>query len=177
MNARRVVTGVNSDGKSVVVSDGEPPCSVTLELVGGPSRTDLWHLPGPPQSPSDGGDPNGYANLAPPPGGASWRLSVFPPAGTGPTDIEPGDVIAELNEKMPDWQEHFDMSRPGMHKTETIDFNVVLSGEIWLELDEGEVHLKTGDCIVKRGGMHAWRNRSDAPCIITGVMIDARGSN
>ena len=177
MNARRIVTGINAEGKSVVVSDGGPPRSVTLESGGGTSMTDLWHLPAPPKSPADGGDLDHHANLVPPPGGTHWRVTEFPPEGTGPTDAEPGDIIAELNEKMPDWADHFDMSRPGMHKTETIDFGVVLSGEIWLELDEGEVHLEAGDSVVQRGTMHAWRNRSDAPCIMSFVLIEAGGSN
>ncbi len=177
MTARRVVTGVNSEGKSVLVSDGAPPRSATLESLGGVSLTDLWHLPGAAQSPADGGDLDHYANLVAPPGGLHWRLTVFPPDAERPANVEPDDFVAELNEKMPDWQDHFDMSRPGMHKTETIDFGVVLSGEVWLELDEGEVHLTAGDCVVQRGTMHAWRNRSDKPCLMSFVLIDARGGN
>ena len=53
----------------------------------------------------------------------------------------------------------------------------MLSGEIWLELDEGEVHLKAGDSVVQRGTMHAWRNRSDTPCIMSFVLIEASGGN
>ena len=50
---------------------------------------------------------------------------------------------------------------------------IVISGEIWLELDDGEVHLKPGDCVVQRGSMHAWRNRSDKPCVMSFVLIEA----
>ncbi len=76
MSARRVVTGINAEGKSFVVSDGEPPHSVTLESGGGMSMTDVWLLAAPPQSPSDGGDLDGCANLAPPAGGMRWRHAL-----------------------------------------------------------------------------------------------------
>ena len=60
-----------------------------------------------------------------------------------------------------------------MHTTRTIDYGIVLSGEIDLELDEGEVHLKAGDVVVQRGTRHAWRNRSSEPCRIAFVLIDS----
>ena len=170
---RRVVTTINPEGKSVVLSDGPPPRSVTLELLGGIKMTDLWHLGSPPQSPADGGDLDCNANLVPPLGGTHWRVVEYPPASTTPADIDLNALIAEVNEKVPDLVTHADLSRLGMHRTETIDFGVVLSGEIWLELDEGEVHLKAGDCVVQRGTMHAWHNRSDRPCVMSFVLIDA----
>ena len=76
---RRVVTGIDSEGKSVFVSDGPPPRSVTLQLRSGLKQTDLWHLASPPKSPADGGDLDHYSNLVPPPGGAHWRVVEFPP--------------------------------------------------------------------------------------------------
>lgn len=170
---RRIVTGVNAEGKSVVVSDGPPPRSLTLELTGGTKFTDVWHLGAPPKSTADGGDLDRNANLVPPPGGTHWRTVEFPPDAGAPAAVQLNDLIAEVREKVPDFLDYADLSRPGMHRTETIDFGVVLSGEIWLELDEGEVHLKAGDCVVQRGTMHAWRNRSDRPCLMSFVLIDA----
>jgi len=170
---RRVVTGVNHEGKSMVVSDGPPPRSVTIGLLGGLKFIDVWHLGAQPKSPADGGDLDRNANLVPPPGGAHWRVCVFPPDSAAPADVDLNDLIAEVSEKVPDLVAHADVSRVGMHQTETIDFGVVLSGEIWLELDEGEVHLKPGDCVVQRGTMHAWRNRSSSPCVMSFVLIEA----
>jgi mannose-6-phosphate isomerase-like protein (cupin superfamily) len=170
---RRIVTGINREGKSVIVSDGPPPRFVTLELTGGTRLTDVWHLRATPKSPTDGGDLDRIASLIPPPGGTHWRFVEYPPDSAAPAGVALGDLIAEVKEKLPDFVEHADLSRPGMHKTETIDFGVVVSGEIWLELDEGEVHLKPGDCVVQRGTMHAWRNRSDRPCVVSFVLIDA----
>jgi len=170
---RRVVTGIDPEGKSILVSDGPPPRSVTLELMGGLKQTDVWHLGSPAKSPDDGGDLDHNANLVPPPGGAHWRVVEFPPDPAAPADVHINDLIAEVNEKVPDLLAHADLSRLGMHKTPTIDFGVVLSGEIWLELDDSEVHLKPGDCVVQRGTMHAWRNRSDRPCVMSFVLIEA----
>ncbi len=107
------------------------------------------------------------------PGGAHWRVVEIPPDSAAPADVDINDLIAEVNEKVPDWLAHGDISRPGMHRTPTIDFGVVLSGEIWLELEDGEVHLRAGDCVVQRGTMHAWRNRSDSPCVMSFVLIEA----
>ena len=170
---RRVVTGVDQEGKSVIVSDGPPPRSVALELAGGKKMTDLWHLSSPPRSPADGGDLDRNANLVPPPGGTHWRVVQFSPDSVAPRDADANDAAAEVSRKVPDWLTHADPSRPGMHQTPTIDFGIVLSGEIWLELDDSEVHLKPGDCVVQRGTMHAWRNRSEKPCVMSFVLIDA----
>ena len=172
-DVRRVVTGIDEEGESVFVSDGPPPRSVTFELTGGLKQTDVWHLGSPPKSPADGGDLNHIANLVPPPGGAHWRVVEFPPESAAPADVDTNDLIAELNEKLPDFLAHADLTRLGMHKTPTIDFGVVISGEIWLELDDSQVHLKPGDCVVQRGTMHAWRNRSDRPCVMSFVLIEA----
>ena len=118
--------------------------------------------------PNRGGDPSPGAGL-PPPGGAHWALAEFPPDSAVPSDVDLASLIAEVNEKLPYLLAYQDPTRPGMHQTPTIDFAIVISGEIWLELDEGEVHLKPGDCVVQRGTMHAWRNRSDRPCVMSFV--------
>jgi len=60
-----------------------------------------------------------------------------------------------------------------MHRTRTLDYAIVLSGEIWAVLDEGEVLLRAGDCLVQRGTNHAWSNRSDVPCTIAFVLVAA----
>jgi quercetin dioxygenase-like cupin family protein len=62
-----------------------------------------------------------------------------------------------------------------MHTTDTVDFDVVMSGEIWLELDDGaEVHLKAGDCVVMNGARHPWHNRASQPCMVMTVLVGAR---
>ena len=62
---------------------------------------------------------------------------------------------------------------PSMHKTNSIDYLVVISGEMWMVMEEGEVLLRQGDCIVQRGTNHAWVNKSGKPCVIAAILIDA----
>ena len=69
--------------------------------------------------------------------------------------------------------DHFDKDRPGMHITDTIDYVYVISGEVGLELDDGEVQLKPGDTVVQRGTWHAWRNHTEEPCWVAAVLIGA----
>jgi quercetin dioxygenase-like cupin family protein len=73
--------------------------------------------------------------------------------------------------------EVLELENPGMHTTDTVDFDVVISGEVYLELDDGsEVLLKTGDCVVQNGTRHAWRNRSAANCVIAVTLMGAERS-
>jgi quercetin dioxygenase-like cupin family protein len=87
-------------------------------------------------------------------------------------DFENGAV--ELEEKLPGMAEHMEPDNPGMHTTDTIDFEYIISGEVWLELDNGEeVHLKAGDTVVQNGTRHAWRNKSNDPCRLVACLIGA----
>ena len=68
-----------------------------------------------------------------------------------------------------------DVENLGMHTTNTIDYGIVISGEIWLEMDDGAtVHLKQGDCVVQNGTRHAWRNNSSEPCVMAFIMVGAK---
>ena len=70
---------------------------------------------------------------------------------------------------------HQEPDAPGMHTTDSIDFDYVISGEVWLELDDGEeVHLRAGDTVVQNGTRHAWRNKRSVPCSIVVCFIGAR---
>ena len=71
--------------------------------------------------------------------------------------------------------DHFERDNPGFHTTDTVDYGVVVRGEMTLELDDGQkVHLKQGDCVIQNGTRHAWRNRSDRPATILFVLIGAK---
>ena len=83
-------------------------------------------------------------------------------------------AFAEIQSKLPGMAEVLEPMHPGMHTTDTVDFDVVLSGEVYLELDDGaELLLKTGDCVVQNGTRHAWHNRSSKPCVIAVTLIGA----
>ena len=82
--------------------------------------------------------------------------------------------MEELQKKLPGMLEVLELDHPGMHTTDTVDFDVVLSGEVSLELDDGaEVLLKTGDCVIQNGTRHAWHNRSSEKCVIAVTLIGA----
>jgi quercetin dioxygenase-like cupin family protein len=142
---KRVVTGNNQDGKSVFVSTGEPPRIVTSTY--GNQLTYCWTTPGIPVVPGSSGDDPTLTMTSnfPAPGGTSFFLVEFP--GNAETR---------------------------MHTTDTVDYGTVLSGEIWLILDDGaEVHLTPGDCVVQNGTQHAWHNRTSEPCVMVGVTVGA----
>jgi quercetin dioxygenase-like cupin family protein len=85
------------------------------------------------------------------------------------------DVMATMNERLPGLLDAMEPDHPGMHTTDTIDFDIVLSGDVWLELDDGaEVKLSTGDCVIQNGTRHAWHNRSNAPTTMASALIGAR---
>jgi hypothetical protein len=85
-------------------------------------------------------------------------------------DVDAG--LAEIAEQLPGLAEFMEPDAPGMHRTPTVDFDVVIAGELWLELDDGaEVHLRAGDSVVVNGQRHAWRNRSGAPATIVSFLL------
>jgi len=82
--------------------------------------------------------------------------------------------LEEMQEKLPGMMDVLEPDHPGMHMTDTVDFDVVISGEVYLELDDGaEVLLKAGDCVIQNGTRHAWRNRSAEKCVIAVTLVGA----
>lgn len=174
MEARRVVvTGVDASGKSIFADDGEVP-ALTLAASPGAGFCRLWGWDGPVSAPNDGSRPEGH-NFFPPNQGARWMITVFAPDGAHPDgEIDMEAALAEAEGKMPDAGRWMEPENPGMHTTETVDFGLVLDGEVELELDDGaKVHLRPGDCVVQNGTRHAWRNPFDQPCTMAFVLIGA----
>ena len=108
--------------------------------------------------------------LEPPPKGAIFRIVEFPPdRAPGGFDRKAAFAAMGAHHAMdPDASRH-----PGMHKTDTVDFALVLAGEIWALMDEGETLLRAGDTLVQRGTNHAWSNRSDQPCLVAFILVSA----
>jgi mannose-6-phosphate isomerase-like protein (cupin superfamily) len=104
--------------------------------------------------------------LEPPVGGTAWRVFECPP------DAQMRESMANALEEAGGPIEG--MEADGFHTTRTVDYVMVLDGEISLELDTGEVLLKPGDCVVQRNTRHAWRNRSDRPVKMVAVMVSLR---
>jgi quercetin dioxygenase-like cupin family protein len=176
---RRVVTG-RSGPRSAVAEDClvEPVAAAALP---GYSWHRIWSLDQPPAGPEgpdgrDGpdGPPPGHGQAHfPPPGGLRFTVFTVPPQGTGPAAARTAEAGRELERVLPGRSRYMEAGQDGMHRTPTLDLICVLSGDIWLELDDGEIHLRPGDCVVQNGTRHAWRNRSDAPCTMAIVLIGA----
>jgi uncharacterized cupin superfamily protein len=156
---RRVVTGYDEQGRSVFVNDGLPPATTEMgEMV----MSTLWHVDPGPLTPLSGGDPDSQQpDLEPPPGGFAWRVLRLPPTGAAA-----GEGSSELDD-----DDRFDKSRPGMHRTDTIDLVQIVDGRIELELDDDRVELGAGDCVVQRGTWHRWKVLGDEPCTFSAVML------
>jgi mannose-6-phosphate isomerase-like protein (cupin superfamily) len=164
MGVRRVVTGHDESGKSVFASDEvvEPdrpllmPSAEFYQLWGGDTTSQF----------PDGGSMPDWHTYFPPVGGFRFGLFTVPPhtvAGEqDPSSVK--DAVADIEEKMPGLLRYMDPSDPGMHATDTIDFEVVLEGTVVLELDDGaEVTLNPGDTVVQNGTRHRWKNLGDKP--------------
>ncbi len=143
---RRVVTGHDERGRAIVLIDGEAANRRTS--ASGNSSTTMWCTDA---MPADIAIGNGVEDM-----GARILGTPPPPNGTRFTvnQIVPGSAAV-------------------MHRTESLDYAIVISGEIDMDLDEGSVHLQAGDVVIQRGTNHAWANRGTAPAVIAFVLIDA----
>ena len=164
---RRVVTGHDSNGKAVFASDEVvPPVQTALSPTS--SFHVLWAGDEAPRFPDDGTRPP-FTTYFPPVGGFRFGLFTLPPHGEpapGP-DVDIAAALNELNTALPGLLDHMEPADPGMHTTATVDFEVVLSGEVGLELDDGaSVHLHPGDTVVQNGTRHRWSNPGDEPATL-----------
>jgi mannose-6-phosphate isomerase-like protein (cupin superfamily) len=173
---RRVVTGHDANGKAIVVSDGFAPSVRTNPLRPGHISVDIWKTDASPVVlKNDELDPTrGPRQIHPSPNGTVIRISEITPETDAIRNLGPEKAREVFKSMGNESASTFGRGgrHPFMHRTETIDYAVVLSGEIWLLLDEQDVHLKAGDVVIQRGTNHAWSNRSDKPCRMLYVLID-----
>lgn len=175
---RRVVTGHDENGRAVVVSDGPAPFVHINALHPGFSSTDIWRTSETPARIA--AQPReltlGPRRQLPVSSGTVLRINCFPPdpdALKSMTAEDSAQMFAGLgNSKAATFGKGG--RHPLMHRTETIDYALVLSGEITMVMDDGDVHLKAGDVVVQCGTNHAWSNRSGAPCVVAFILIDGR---
>jgi mannose-6-phosphate isomerase-like protein (cupin superfamily) len=173
MKVRRVVTGHTPDGKATVASDTSVD-AITLDLLPGTEFHRLWSADEASTFPDDG-SPQPAAAYFPPVGGFRFTLfTVAPKSMALPKDLDIQLALAEMEQKLPGLAAHLEFDNPGMHTSNTVDFEYVISGEVWLELDDGrEVHLRAGDTVVQNGTRHAWRNKRSEPCHLVVCLIGA----
>ena len=178
MGMRRVATGHDQQGKAVFASD-ETVEPLTLALSPGAEYYRLWGGNEAPSFPDDGSAPPANP-FFPPLGGYRFLIFVVPPGHRQTVDSEPlspealAAGVGEMDASLPGMRDHMEPDAPGMHTTASVDFEIILEGEIWLELDDGaEVHLRPGDAVVQNGTRHAWRNRGDAPARLVAFLVGA----
>ena len=173
MRVRRVVTGHDRDGRAVFASD-EQVDPLTLALIPGAEFHRLWGADQAPAFPDDGGQ-TAQPSYFPPVGGYRFGLfTVAPATASAPADLDLQAALGEMEEKLPGLLAYLEPDNPGMHTTDTIDFEVVLSGEAILELDDGaETVLRPGDTVVQNGTRHRWGNRGTEPAVLAVFLIGA----
>jgi hypothetical protein len=179
MHIRRVVTGHDRNGKAVVVVDGPPPRGHDYVHHPGFVETLVWATDAVPAAPPDRTDPTAsVTSFVPPPGGTRFIVLTLPPDSIVISDAFDGAAAgAEHLQHSPGIAERMEPDSPGMHTTPTMDYVVVLAGEVWLELDDGEaVQLRPTDVVIQNGTRHAWRNRTDKPATIAAILVGAAGS-
>jgi hypothetical protein len=177
---RRIVTGHDARGRAVIQEDGPPSRVVRIGGEIGPLFHEIWNTRGTP-APIDraSGEPREEGiELAPPPKGTRIRVLDIPPEDERLKAMSVDDARAHFAEVgAADASSH---SSDGssrhqlMHRTETIDYGIVLDGEVTLILDLGETVVRAGDIVIQRGTNHGWANRSGKPCRIAFVLIDGR---
>jgi len=168
---RRVVTGHDARGKAVVVIDGAAP-NAKLRKATGLTSTLLWVTNESPADVSGSADrAEREIGVAPPPRGSIFRVVDFPPEAEFGT-VDNAAMLRELGISR-DGPGGRDARRATMHRTQSIDYAVVVFGEIDMLLDDSEVHLKAGDVLVQQGTNHAWVNRGRETCRIAFVLIAA----
>jgi len=176
---RRVITGHDHSGKAVVLEDGYAPAVRTNPLRPGHVSVDMWKTAATPHvlhatEPDPTGGPKRIHPLL---GGTVFRISEIAPETEAIRNITPEQskaVFAAMGNEAA-----FNAGRkigrhPFMHRTKSIDYAVVLKGEVTMLLDEQDVLLKEGDVVIQRGTNHAWSNRSDKPALMLYVLIDGQ---
>jgi mannose-6-phosphate isomerase-like protein (cupin superfamily) len=174
----RVVTGHDANGKAVFVSNGPLPSVHSLESVPGMIFHEVWEAWGTPPIVGNGEDPTlGPLKHIARNNGNILRFVDFPPDRTYLSDDQVAARMKHLFDEV-DNSEGLttkpDSPHPMMHRTEAIDYGIVIEGEMTLMLDDSEVQLRPGSVVVQRGTNHAWANRSGKPCRMLYVQIDGQ---
>jgi len=170
---RRVVTGHDSDGKARVADD-RLIAPITSALMPGSAVYRLWGRDERPAFPDDGA-PRPAESYYPPRDGSRFMINTIAPGELRPApDVDVEAASAELERLAPGAAAVMEPDTPGMHTTDSIDYVLIVSGEITLELDDGErTVLRAGDVVVQNGTRHAWRNHGIEPCTLVGIAVGA----
>ncbi len=169
---RRVVTGHDENGVATVISDNRAECILQRPNRPGVTLTNLWMNNKTPAAMERHDDPvDGPLVLQPPADGSVFRIVQFDPEN--PQELAKLDGKSAFAEMGAAANIVENARHPFMHRTDSLDYSVILSGEIYMMMDEEEYLLKAGDTVVQQGTNHAWSNRGREPCLIAFILIDA----
>jgi mannose-6-phosphate isomerase-like protein (cupin superfamily) len=173
MKIRRVVTGHTREGKSTIASDELVDPQIVCLLPEAEIHS-LWGADTPCTFP-DEGSAHSFAAYFPPVGGFRFCMTTILPGSVKPAEgLDMKAALEEVDQKLPGLFAYMDPNNPGMHTSDTIDFEYIISGEVFLELDDGvQVRLRAGDTVVQNGTRHAWRNKGSKPCRMVVCLIGA----
>jgi quercetin dioxygenase-like cupin family protein len=170
---RRIVTVLGEDGKSQVHEDVALP-EIDVPVMPGAQFVKLWGGDTPPEA-GDAAPEGIHDPFFPGTTGNRWSVAIFPPAGGDAPD--PGDaerLAAETEEVFPGLAGAFEPDAPGFHTSDTVDYVMLIEGELYLKLDDGvELHLTPGASVVQNGTRHAWENRGDTRAIVVSTILGA----
>jgi len=164
---RRVVTGDDASGASRIVEDAPATVIRTVPERPGYRAVNVWR--------TNADEVEKHQGILPPKGGTILRIIDFPPEPRDPEERRRriaatfGGIFKDAS------HDKREGKHPGMHRTQTVDYAIVLEGEIWAVMDQDETLLRAGDVLIQRGTNHAWANRSNATARIAFVLIDGKG--
>jgi mannose-6-phosphate isomerase-like protein (cupin superfamily) len=166
---RRIVTGHRPDGASTVLMDSAAPN--VKQRAAGNASTLLWVTDESPALPASTDRAAREIAVPPPSRGTIFRIAEFPPGVGG--EVRDNETVLRDFGIGPEVRRGKPPRHPAIHRTRSVDYVVVLEGEIDLLLDAGEVRLKAGDVVIQQGTNHAWINRGAATCRLAMVFVDA----
>jgi len=171
---RRVVTGHDAQGRSIILSDG--PAASVKEMAPtfpGLALTDFWETTASPASNAGSADAaNRPVHLEPGRNGTIFRMVEFPPDATRPKDADSREGFKAIGAGHAQDTARAD-SDPMMHKTATVDYAIVVKGEIYAVMEKGETLLRAGDVLVQRGTNHSWSVRGKEPALVAFILVGA----
>ena len=172
---RRIVTGHTSDGRATIVADGPTPAVTRIEKRPGYVLRNMWRTHAAPDAVNRHDDIKEHSGVLPPAKGTVLRVIDMPPEPSDPAEVQ-RQYDGMFQTMFPDADHTGTASsgkHPGMHTTLTVDYAIVLEGEVTAILDDCETVMKAGDILIQRGTNHAWSNRSGKMCRIAFILVDA----
>lgn len=177
LELRRVVTGVSEQGRSVVLSDGAPSEVISFDALPGFVLAPMWgtgpgdELPAPGERPEFRRDA-----FVPEPGGTHFLLFRLPTSAELAAAAENPDMeterVAQMRATVPDLVDATSPENPALHATASVDYVIVISGTVAMELDDGEmVTLRPGNVVIQNGTRHAWHNVGEEGAVLAAVLV------